>query len=117
MKPKLIALLFGLGIVLFSSEAFANDPLPTGHVELKTGPGQLVAPGGKTYYLPVGTHILDGTAWQKLDDDTKTTHDQVTRLNAENQSLKKSLETPGWGTLVLGIIGIAVSGVVFYYTH
>ena len=117
LAPKLLALLFGLGIVLFSSEAFADDPLPSGHVELTTGPGQLVAPGGKTYYLPLGTHILDGTTWQKLDDDTKTSHDQVTRLTAENQSLKKSLEAPSWTTLiVLGIIGIAAGGVV-YYTH
>lgn len=120
MKPKAIALLVGVAVFLGSSVASADVDLPSGHVRLTTGPGELIAPNGQRYYLPVGTHILDGTTYQKLDDTIKTTQDDNTRLKAENDSLKKSLSswTPGWGTLiVLTTLTIAVGGTAYYLDH
>lgn len=116
MKPKLLAFIFGLAIVLFSSGASA-EPLPNGHIRLITGSGELIGPDGKRYFLPVGTHILDGTSWDKLDQDVKETKNLVTRYKAENESLKRSLTAwqPGWGTLiVMTSLALAIGGTAYY---
>lgn len=117
---KALALLIGLVVFLGSSVASADVDLPSGHVRLTTGPGELIAPNGQRYYLPVGTHILDSITWDKLDQDVKATKDDNTRLKAENESLKRSLSSwsPGWGTLiVLTTLTIAVGGTAYYLDH
>jgi hypothetical protein len=121
MNPKRIALLAGLTLILVSGDVYADDPkpLPAPHVKLTTGPGTLDAPNGEHYLLPVGTHILDGTSYDKLDDKLKENENLATRYKAENDSLKKSLDTwqPGWGTLIV-LTGLAlVGGTVAYYVN
>ena len=123
MKSRRLALIVGLMILLAGNRALADAevrPLPSPHVQLTTGDGTLVAPDGQRYFLPLGTHILDGTSWQKLDEETHRLQDQETRLRAENESLKKSANswwTPGWGTLlVLGGLAVA-TGTVVYFTN
>lgn len=123
MKNRRVAFLIGLMIMLTSGRLLADDevkPLPSPHVKLTTGDGTLVAPDGQKYFLPLGTHILDGTSWQKLDDETHRLQDQETRLKTENESLKKSMNSwwePGWGTVVV-LTGLAIAtGTVVYFTN
>lgn len=117
---KILALIFGMSVLLASQNVFADVPLPTGHVTLSSGDGELIAPNGQRYYLPMGTHILDGTSWQKLDTEVKRLQDEVTRKDAENKSLRNALSswTPGWGTLVvLTGLALAVGGTAYYLNN
>jgi hypothetical protein len=110
MNPKRIALIIGALLFLTAARAGADEALPTPHVRLTSGPGQLLAPNGKTYFLPVGTHILDGTSFEKIEDETRRLQTQEIRLKAENESLKKSLGGPGWGTVLIVALGATALG-------
>jgi hypothetical protein len=72
-------------------------------VVLKTGPGQLLVPSiSRLFDLPVGTHVLEPPAWDKLDAETRRLQDAETRLTAENKSLRSQAGNgwrPGWKTL------------------
>lgn len=125
-NPKKLGLLLGVCLMFgLCNEAFAGDPcapdsttptpcpmkrLPSPHVRLSTGPGTLVGPDGQTYLLPLGTHILDGTTFDKLDQDTRDLQTKVVRLTAENDSFKSSMGGPGWGTVLIVALGAAALG-------
>jgi hypothetical protein len=126
MKPRRLAIIAALLVMFGTDRALADDaqppsvtqPLPNPHVRLSEG-GELTTPDGQRYYLPLGTHILDGTSWQKLDDEVKRLQEQETRLKAENKSLKGALSswTPGWGTLIV-FTGLALAtGTVVYFAN
>jgi hypothetical protein len=117
MTPRRLAVCIVVALMLLSDNVLADAPLPNGHVTLKTGEGQLVAPNGTTYTLPVGSHILDGTTWEKLDVEVRRLQDKETRLDAENKSLKDSLQaTPkmGWTAAFLLVGFMTVTGGVAY---
>lgn len=114
MKPKRLALVVALFVFLVGGRAFADEvkPLPEGHVRLTTGNGELIAPNGDRYFLPVGTHILDGTSWENLDGEHRRLQEQETRLKAENRSLRNSANewSPGWRTVVFITAGALAIG-------
>lgn len=103
MKRSL-ALVVALVVTLLAASATAG-PLPppievTEEVTLKADTGEeLRVPPGR--YLPEPT-------WHALDLEMRRLQDAETRLAAENQSLRSSLdEGPGWGTWVT--IGLALA--------
>lgn len=103
--------------VAHGDDAPANvEQLPSPHVVLDSGTGVLEAPNGRSYFLPVGTHILDGLKWQSVDDELRRLQEAEVRLRAENESLRETASSwqPGWkvllGTLVVGLAGGAYLG-------
>lgn len=117
MTPRRLAVCVVIVLTLLSDKVFAEAPLPSGHVTLKTGEGLLVAPNGTKYTLPVGSHILDGTSWEKLDSEVKRLQDMETRTQAENKSLRESLHASpqmGWGAAFLLVAFMTVTGGVAY---
>lgn len=120
MNPSRLFKLLIVVITLAGGRAVA-DPLPQGHVRLSTGEGELIAPNGKHYTLPLGTHVLDDATWEKLDVEIRLLQDSKTRLEAENKSLKSSAhpDGPGWGTalVVLGSVVAISAGTYYFKTH
>lgn len=117
MTPRRLAILCALALMFSSEWAFADLPLPDGHVKLTTGDGELIAPNGKQYFLPVGSHILDSITWGKVDVELKRLEDLSTRLTAENKSLKESAGSgAGWRSMML-VAGLAflAGGVTYWY--
>lgn len=116
-RPLYVAVVVAAALVLAPAVAHGDcenapvEPLPTPHVVLDSGPGVLDAPNGRSYFLPVGTHILDGLSWQKQDDEVRRLQELETRLTAENASLRETASgwQPGWklmlATLVVGVAG------------
>lgn len=112
MKPsRKLAVSVGLAVLLTTGRVIADDaqPLPSPHVRLTSGPGELKAPDGQRYFLPVGTHILDGTSFENLEKETKRLQESEVRLTAENKSLKND-SGPGWGTLLIVALSSAALG-------
>ena len=103
---KIIAIFL---VVLLASRV-AADPLPSPHVRITNGEGELITYEGKHYVLPLGTHIFTYEMWEELDTEFRRLQDQETRLTAENKSLKKSADEwrPGWKIVVAGaLLGLA----------
>lgn len=77
------------------------------HIQSKS---HLTTDGGSQVDLPPG-YFVDEPGWTALDTSFKSNQDDITRLNAENQSLKTSMSDwqPGWklivGAIVLGVVG------------
>lgn len=73
------------------------------------------APPETCLVLPPG-HFVDAATWAKLDDTIVTAEDAVTRLNAENKSLRSTLSgwSPGWLTLTTTLL---VGAGVGWYVH
>lgn len=123
MKPKRIAILVMLLVLLGSSEASADEvvqPLPSPHTVVTSGDAVITTVDQKKFLLPVGSHILDGTSYDKLDEKLKEQENLATRYKAENESLKKSLNSwwePGWGTLIVVTTLAVVGGGVVYFTN
>lgn len=122
MKPRRIAFLIGLALFFSCGRVYADDtlkPLPSPHVRLTTGTGELVGPDGQRYFLPLGSHILDGTSFDNLETEHKRLQDQETRLAAENKSLRESLGgwRPGWITVVAVLVAGAAAGAGGYYLY
>ena len=83
----------------------------SGHVFLHVrSKSHLTTDGGSSVDLPPG-YFVDEPGWTALDTSFKSNQDDITRLNAENQSLKTSMSgwQPGWkllvGAVVLGVVG------------
>lgn len=98
-------------VLLLARATAAADPAPQ-HVE--TSEVRLLcippAPPVKCIELQPG-HFVDSATWGKLDDTIKTAQDQVTRLTAENTSLRASAASwsPGWKTLTGAVLtGLAL---------
>jgi len=123
MNPRRIFVLVFMLLCLMGNDAAADEvkPLPDGHVHLESGSGQLIGPDGQRYFLPVGSHILDGTSWENIDGEYRRLQDQETRLRAENRSLKDSLKgwRPGWITITsVLLVGVAAGvGGYYWYEH
>lgn len=86
------------------------EPEPTPFVlRLATGPGELRGPDGKIYAIPQDSRIVSPDAWFRIDAEFRRLQDQETRLKAENESFRKSVDSwsPGWvfitTTLVTGV--------------
>jgi len=121
MKPKRVALVVGLLLLLGSADASAEDvqPLPGPHVKVTSGDAVITTVDEKKFLLPVGSHILDGTSYDKLSDDYKVQKDLAMRYKAENDSLKKHIASdgPGWGTMLV-LTGLAIAtGTVVYFVN
>lgn len=89
--------------VLLPGRGAAADPYtpPPGQVlRLKT-PSNVRTDGGSDLRLPPG-YFLDEPAWGKLDTELRRLQDQETRLEAENQSLRKSAKGVSFGWYALG---------------
>ncbi len=90
--------------------------MPSPHLRLSTGDGVLSGPDGRLYTIPRNSHILISDEWDKLDRELIRTQESEIRLQAENDSLKKSQKDwkPGWTTLVIALgTGIAAG----WYIH
>ena len=91
---------FFVGVILLGAtcNAFAEPVDPPIHTQ---SPYTLTTDGGTTLRLPP-SYILTEPAWDVLDLEMKRLQDAETRLDAENQSLRKSAGTwsPGWKSLV-----------------
>lgn len=93
-----------------TAEPVADD-LPSTHVRLVTGPGELRLPSGKIYAIPQDSHIVTGEAWSMLDAEFRRLQEQEVRLTAENRSFRESADawTPGWMSLTLTLaVGVAL---------
>lgn len=122
-SPKRIALILGIALFLTGGRAFADDtqplpsppnvgstnqPLPSPHVRM-TNDGELTT-NGKRYFLPLGTHILDGTSFENLEKEVRRLQTQEVRLTAENKSLRDDSGGPGWGTVLVVAMGAVALG-------
>lgn len=121
MKPRRLAVIVGLLLCLYSTDVLADEvkPLPGPHVIVTSGDATITTIKQEKYLLPVGSHVLDGTSYEKLDEKLKEQENLATRYKAENESLKKSLQSqgPGWGTLIV-LTGLAIAtGTVVYFTN
>lgn len=110
---KTLAALCGLGLLLTPRLSLAE---PT-HIET-VEPRLLClppAPPETCIVLPPG-HFVDAATWSRLDDMIVTTEDAVTRLSAENKSLRSTLAgwSPGWLTLTTTLLVGASAG---WYVH
>lgn len=103
-------------VLLLARATAAADPAPQ-HVE--TAELRLLcvppAPAEKCIELRPG-HFVDTATWGKLDAAIRETQDQVTRLAAENVSLRSSSTSwqPGWKTLACAVITGLAAG---WYAH
>lgn len=118
MKRKFIALLCGIATFIACNRVMAEPlPLPSPHVRLKSGPGELLAPNGNTYLLPIGTHILEEETFLTVEREMKRLQTQETRLKAENKSLKEDSGV-GWGTLlIVGLTAVALGATSVYFAQ
>lgn len=117
MSPRKLCITLIVLFTLVSTRVLA-DPLPS-HTRITTDGVEVVTPNGKRYPLPVGSHILDGTSFEKLDLEMKRLQDAETRYTAENKSLKDSLQASpqiGWGAAGLLVAFMAVCGGVVYFS-
>lgn len=76
---------------------------------------------GTQYRLPPG-HFYDQPTWDTLELEFKRLQTQETRLEAENKSLRKSMDEtwkPGWLTIFSALVIGAAGGVggYYWYTH
>lgn len=102
-----------IAFVLVASSTAAADPadLPRDHVTVESSDVTIVVPGPtpKIFGLPVGSHVLTPPAWERTDVEFKRLQEAETRLKAENDSFRKTMQSwqPGWKTaasvLVVGI--------------
>lgn len=112
------ALIFLAPCTAIADEGASTDtppePMPGAHLVLKTGDGELETKEGRRFLLPVGTHVLDGTAWAELDLEYRRLQDVETRLTAENASLRASASEwrPGWRTLLV-VFAVGAAGGVY----
>jgi hypothetical protein len=102
-------------VLLLSISAAADTPLPnqTDTLHFKS-PSRIVTDGGTDLRLPPG-YFLPEPVWKTIDLEFRRLQEQETRLTAENQSMRKSLdEGPGWGTvaLIAGTLLVGVTGTV-----
>lgn len=125
MSKRKVAIIVGVILFLTAGASEADDtvkPLPSPHVRLKNGTGELVGPDGQRYFLPVGTHVLDGTSWDVMENEHKRLQDQETRLEAENKSLRDTIGSgwrPGWLPFVTAlVVGVSLgAGGYYWYTN
>jgi hypothetical protein len=88
------AALVAVAVVSLASRV-AAEPL-----HFKT-PSSVVTDGGSSLRLPPG-YFLEEPAWAELDVELKAQQERVTRLEAENASLRTTAAEwqPGWKLLV-----------------
>lgn len=105
-------------VLLLARATAAADPAP-GPQHVETVEVRLLcvppAPAAKCIELLPG-HFVDVATWGKLDTAIKIAQDRVTRLSAENVSLRASANgwQPGWKLLA----GAVLSGVgLGWYVH
>lgn len=94
------------------AEESAPLPMPTLHMRLGTGSGELLGPNGKTYLIPEGSHILAPEYWAKeFDGEFLRLQEAETRLTAENKSLRASSSEFHWLPLFVGIVLGSAAGI------
>lgn len=79
----------------------------------------LVKDNGERYRLPPGRFFDEGT-FQELDQELTRLQNLDTRLQAENDSLRESLDAwrPGWLTVVASVlVGGALGVAGYHYLH
>lgn len=94
-----------VGVLLAAPRATADTverevlAMPSHHIRT-TGDGELQV-NGKIYAIPPLSHVLTNESWEKLDAELRRLQEQGTRLQAENESFRKSAEawSPGWVTI------------------
>lgn len=103
MKTRYRVAVAVVTLLALTAETSADPlPLPTPHIVLKSGPGVLHGPDGHDYVIPTDSHILSPDGWTPLDLEFKRLQDQETRLQAENQSLRKSANEFPWTPILIG---------------
>lgn len=100
-------------IVVALSRGAYGDPSPT-YLHMRT-PSHVVTDGGSDLRLPPG-YFLDEPTHDKVDAEVRRLQDAETRLTAENQSMRKSLDgwQPGFYTLAIAAASAIVLG---WYAH
>jgi hypothetical protein len=105
-------------VLLASAGASANpDPEPRTHVETER-PRLLCVPPQppeRCITLPPG-HFVDTGTWSAIDTELRAARDRVTKLEAENKSLRASADSwqPGWKLMALTLLAGAAGG---WYVH
>jgi hypothetical protein len=103
-------------------DAALGDDLPTEHVIVESPNVTIVVPkddGPRIFGLPIGSHVLTPPSWQRLDEAYRKLEEDRTRITAENDSFRKTMQswTPGWkivlSTLIVGIAGGVYVGTRF----
>lgn len=77
--------------------------MPTRHLFLRTGDGELRGPDGKSYRIPAESRILQREAWSELDAEMMRLQEAETRLTAENKSLRESADSVPWLPIAIGV--------------
>lgn len=96
-----------MSLLLLTSSA-AADPAPPLHIE---SPSEIKTDGGTNLRLPPG-YFLEEPTYNHLDRELKRLQEKETRLDAENESLRKTIEnTPNWKWWVLVSVAAGATGV------
>ena len=116
MRAK-IALLVALMLIPARVLAEPAEPMPTPHLRLSTGSGELRGPNGKLYVIPQGSHIVTGEVWDEREISLTGLQEDKIRLEAENLSMRRTTDNwqPGWRTLALTLASGIAAG--WYISH
>lgn len=117
------ALTIGLALaVVLGSSAAAADPelLPREHVVVESAGATIQVPredGPRIFVLPVGSHVLAASSWERLDAEFRRLQAAEVRLTAENASFRASAAAwqPGWRALAVTLAAGLVAGGVGYW--
>jgi hypothetical protein len=79
---------------------------------------RIVKDNQDTFYLPPGRYLREDT-FKILDDEMKKLQDSETRLKAENESFRKSLDgwQPGFITVTVAVVLGIATGIGGYYWY
>jgi hypothetical protein len=104
---------FALVVALGASPLLLTSSATAGPLHLKSG-SSVKTDGGSDLRLPPG-YFLTEPDWSKLDAELRRLQNAETRLDAENKSMRKSLDDgPGWGTLIITVTAFAAGvGITF----
>lgn len=106
-----------IGILLIPTRVLADSPtptleaevlpMPTTHLWMRSGPGVLRGPNGKSYVIPQDSRILTGERWAEQDVEMLRLQEQETRLGAENKSLRDTVNDMPWTVIaIVGVVGM-----------
>jgi hypothetical protein len=93
------------------------EPMPSPHLWLRAGAGELRVFSGKLFLIPLDSHVLTSDKWDELELEKKRLQEQEIRLTAENKSLGESADEVPWRIIALaaavGLITGAYIGLKF----
>jgi hypothetical protein len=107
--------IIALGILLATSREAAADPTRD-NVKHWSEPATLTLKSGNVVTLPPGYYVPEPT-WSALDADLRRSQDDVTRLGAENDSLRASATAAqnsglGWKSTASLVVGAFAAGIL-----